>query len=76
MKFFQQGLRQSLVQTQRTGFSDLEKEAGGRHMKFFGEPPITPVPVLRNIASCGLKAMDPPSILVVGIRQCVPSSYA
>jgi CheY-like chemotaxis protein len=45
---------------------DQETEAGGRQMKFLREQSITPVPIpARSIASCGLQAMDPPSILVV-----------
>jgi PAS domain S-box-containing protein len=41
-------------------------EAGGRHIHFFREQPATPVPVpVKDIACIGLKAMDPPSILVV-----------
>jgi PAS domain S-box-containing protein len=46
--------------------SDQDDAAGRRNIKFFGEPRVTPVPVpMKDIACNGLKAMDPPSILVV-----------
>jgi CheY-like chemotaxis protein len=46
--------------------SSQEEEADGRQTKFFRELYITPVPVpMQSIASSGLQAMNPPSILVV-----------
>ena len=50
----------------RAASSDQGKEAGGRQMKFLRELPMAPVSVpAKSIASSGLKAMDPPSVLVV-----------
>jgi PAS domain S-box-containing protein len=56
----------ALASKKRAAGCDQEKEAGRRQMKFLRELPITPVSVpVKTIASSGLKAMDPPSILVV-----------
>jgi PAS domain S-box-containing protein len=50
----------------RAASSDQGKEAGERQMKFLRELPMTPVSVpAKIIASSGLKAMDPPSVLLV-----------
>ena len=50
----------------RAASSDQEKVAIGQLNKAFRERTIMPVPVLvKGIASSGLNAMDPPSILVV-----------
>jgi PleD family two-component response regulator len=50
----------------RVASRNQANEANGRQMKFFREQPITPVPIpVKSIASSGLQAMDPPSILVV-----------
>jgi CheY-like chemotaxis protein len=56
----------ALASKKRAASCDQEKEAGRRQMKFLRELPITPVSVpVKTTSSSGLKAMDPPSILVV-----------
>jgi PAS domain S-box-containing protein len=67
MKIFRQGPVAPLpASKKRPASSDQEKVACRRPIKFFNEQPITPVPVpIKAIASSGLTAMDPPSILVV-----------
>jgi signal transduction histidine kinase/ActR/RegA family two-component response regulator len=69
MKSFQQGpVAPVLVPASKelAVSSDQEQVGDGRPIKFYREQTITPVPVpMKSIACSGLKATDPPSILVV-----------
>jgi PAS domain S-box-containing protein len=67
MKSFQQGHVAPVPDpSSKKRAAGSDQVAGGRPMKFCREHTMTSVPIqVKNIASSGLKAMDPPSILVV-----------